>query len=430
MKSFIYKNLYFFVWLYHWLLAFLGAFIFCFPSRKIYVVGVTGTKGKSTTIELIAAILEKAGEKVAVSSSIRNGESAMTMPGRFFLQRFLRRAVGDGCDYALIEVTSQGVAQNRHLFINWQAAIFTNLSPEHIEAHGNFERYREAKVKFFRYVAKKFNNRKIPHPNLLPFKRGEGSVEGLFLVNKDDANAHYFIEVAAGGEIILYGKSDLSSKLVGEFNKYNIGAAVAFARSQGISEDIIAKAVREFSGVSGRMEFVQKEPFAVVIDYAHTPDSLREVYRALRLTFQCESSQDRGSCEDKKLICVLGCAGGGRDKWKRPEMGKIAAEYCDEIILTNEDSYDEWSEKIIEEINDGIISGLRKTGASCEDKKIEVHKILDRQEAIKKAIDLAKEGDMVIITGKGSEKWIHLARGQKIPWSEKQVVIDILNKKN
>src|SRR3989344_763248 len=224
--------------IYHLALAFLSAYIFRFPSREIFVVGITGTKGKSTVLELIGFILEKAGKKVAISSSIRNGESSMTMPGRFFLQKFLRRAVNNNCDYALIEVTSQGVLQNRHRFINWRAGIFTNLSPEHIEAHGNFERYRKAKLAFFRYLIK--HNQK------------------LFFINNDDKNANYFINELKEGEIILYGKSDLPSKLIGEFNKYNIGAAVAFARSQKIDEDIITKAVAEFSGVPGGMGVIQK----------------------------------------------------------------------------------------------------------------------------------------------------------------------------
>ncbi len=389
--------------IYHLALAFLSAVIFGFPSsvsrRKIFVVGVTGTKGKSTVLELIGFILERAGKKVAISSSIRNGESSMTMPGRFFLQRFLRRAINNNCDYALIEVTSQGVLQNRHRFINWSAAIFTNLAPEHIESHGNFENYREAKLDFFRYVS----NLSRSHLNR------------LFLINKDDENAPAFAETSAGkGEIILYGKSELPSKLIGEFNKYNIGAAVAFARSQKINEDIIIKAVAEFSGASGRMEFIQKNPFSIVIDYAHTPDSLRKVYETLRK----ESENSKFKIQNSKLICVLGAAGGGRDKWKRPEMGKIAEEYCDEIILTNEDPYDENPHDIINQIE----SGFSKFQIS----NFKFQIVLDRKEAIKKAISLAKPGDVVVITGKGSEKWIHLANGKKIPWSDKQTAIDIL----
>lgn len=383
-------------------LAFLGAVVYNFPSRKIFVVGVTGTKGKSTVVELIGHILKFAGKKVAVLSSVGMEIAGQredkpldnTMPGRFFVQQFLSRAVKAGCQYAIIEVTSEGVKLNRHLFIDWDAAIFTNLASEHIEAHGSFEAYQNAKLKFFKYVASK----QIPKSK-------------LFIINKDDENAKYFIDAiniskSDFDSVVLYGKSDFQSQLVGEFNKYNIGAAAAFAKAQGTDEEIIKKAIAEFPGVPGRMEFIQKEPFAVVVDYAHTSDSLREVYKTLR--------QAQG-----KLICVLGAAGGGRDEWKRPEMGKIAAEYCDEIILTNEDPYNEQPEKIIEE----IFSGCSQASSF----KFQVSIILDRKEAIKTAINSARKGDMVVITGKGSEKWMRLAEGKKIPWSDKQTVIELLN---
>lgn len=393
-SSLMRKIFYHFSWLvfaYHWLWAFFSALVYGFPSKNIFVLGVTGTKGKSTVLELITFILEKSRKKVAVSSSVRNGESSMTMPGRFFLQKFLRRAIDDGCDYALVEVTSQGVLQNRHRFIKWDGVIFTNLSSEHIEAHGTFEKYREAKLDFFRYV----RNQELGIRN--------NELGKLFLVNKDDKSAQYFINAADGSKIILYSKSELQSNLIGDFNKYNIGAAVAFAESQGIDYNIIKEAVREFSGVSGRMEFLKKEPFAVVVDYAHTPDSLKKVYETLR--------NSKFIIHNSKLICVLGAAGGGRDKWKRPEMGKIAAQYCNEIILTDEDSYEENPAQILSEIKSRINNFPN------------LYEILDRKEAIKKSIDLAKPGDVVIITGKGSERWIHLKDGRKIPWSDKQMVL-------
>ena len=374
------------------------------------MIGITGTKGKTTVVELLKFILEKSGQKTTALSSINS--TSNTMPGRFFIQRFLRRAVDSGCKYALIEVTSEGVKLGRHRFINWDGAVFINLHPEHIESHGSFEKYREAKVSFFEYVRdchvgpKDFGpprNDRDRH-----CERLEGAKQSLFFINKDDENSNYFIKAAGGEEkVISFSKSDLPSNLIGEFNKYNVGAAVAVAKLLGINDEIIKQAVAEFSGVSGRMEFIQKEPFAVVVDYAHTPDSLREVYKTLRSEFG-----------NSKLICVLGSAGGGRDKWKRPEMGKIAAEYCDKIILTNEDPYNENPETILDE----IVSGFSKSQIPNPKSQ----KILDRKEAIKKAIDLAQSKDVVVITGKGSEKYIHIANGKKISWSDRKVVIDIL----
>ena len=427
----IFYRLPFVPWLYNTVLAFLGAVIYGFPSRKIFVVGITGTKGKSTVVELIGYILKFSGKKAALLSSVGMEVAGQredkpldnTMPGRFFIQQFLSRAVEAGCQYAIIEVTSEGVKLNRHLFINWSAAIFTNLAPEHIEAHGSFEKYREAKLKFFRYAA---SLKLIPH-----FDGRQSEGKNLFFINKDDGNAQYFIKAVNllkfnFNNIVLYGKSELSSPaLPGEFNQYNIGAAAAFVKSQGINEEVIEKALMEFPGVPGRMEFIQREPFAVVVDYAHTPDSLREVYKTLRSIFWKSNFQRK--FDFPKLICVLGAAGGGRDKWKRPEMGKIAAEYCDEIILTNEDPFDENPEEIIKKIEKGLISGYPISQRISDIPKL--NKILDRKEAIKKAISLAKDGDVVVITGKGSEKWIHLERGRRIPWSDKETTIDILNNK-
>ena len=335
---------------YHFFWSFFGALFFGFPSNRIFVLGVTGTKGKSTVLELVNAILEAAGKKTALLSSVRikidqqsqKNYIGNTMPGRAFIQSFLRQAVGAGCEYALIEVTSQGVLQHRHRFINWGAALFTNLAPEHIEAHKGFENYRKAKGDFFRYVSGQKN----------PAKK-------LFFINKDDSSSQYFINAANDGKIILYSKSEISNSLFaipdslkGDFNRENIAAAAAFAESQGISEETIKNAIKNFPGVPGRMETIQEKPFKVVIDYAHTPDSLEKVYQTINSKLLPAGRQ--GKTQNSKLICVLGSAGGGRDKWKRPKMGEIAAKYCDEIILTNEDSYDENPNQILSEIKSGI----------------------------------------------------------------------------
>jgi len=406
---------------YHYCLACLGNILYGFPSKKIFVLGVTGTKGKSTTLELINAILEAAGKKTALVSSIRfkvgddskQNTTGMTMPGRFFIQRFLRKAVNSGCQYFLMEVTSQGILQHRHRFIDFDAAIFTNLHPEHIESHGSFEKYRDAKISFFRYVAGKSK------------KFGK-----LFFINKNDAaGARFADRVIGSGKVVYFaiddfvrrpgdGRARLSEWLKNDFNMANAAAAAAFAESQNIGWPIIEKTFSSFSGVPGRMEYISREPFAVVIDYAHTPDSLEKVYQALR------------GAAPGNLICVFGAAGGGRDKWKRPVMGKIAAEYCDQIILTNEDPYDEQPEAIINQIADGCSQVQNppepKQGLVRGTAKSKIQKIINRREAINNAIDSARKGDAVIITGKGSEPWMHVARGEKIPWNEKETVLEIL----
>jgi len=374
---------------YHFVLAWLGSVVYRNPSRDIFVLGVTGTKGKSTVTELINAIMEAAGKRTAIVSSVRfkvgsqekENRTGMTMPGRFFIQKFLREAVDKDCQYAFVEVTSQGVVQYRDRFINFDAGLFTNLQPEHIEAHGSFANYRGSKLSFFRNIG-------------LYSKKPSKA----FFINSGATDNQMFADVVNGlGRIIFYNKEDLVKmkwkiKLLGEFNLENIAAAVSFCRSQNIDWDIIKNVIENFDGVPGRLEFVQKVPFSIIIDYAHTPDSLEKVYKAVKKNNS--SRKSRG-----KMICILGCAGGGRDSWKRPVMGEIASKYCDEIFLTNEDPFDDDPELIIDQIAEGVRN-------SSYNKKF--NKIIDRKDAIKEAVLSAKKGDVIIVTGKGSESYMRL----------------------
>lgn len=381
--------------LYHFLLALFGAILYRFPSRRIFVIGVTGTKGKTSVVELLSHILEIAGYRTAFISSvhvkiaddIQKNMTGNTMPGRFFIQQFLESAVETKCKFALLEVTSQGVAQSRHRFVDFNAAIFTNLEPEHIESHGSFEKYRDAKLAFFRAVSRS------PKP------------QKYFLINRDDEGASHFEKAAESGRVVLFSGEEIAARYFPlATHAANIAAAVTMAGELGIPEEKIRSALKGWQGVRGRMEVVQEQPFRVVIDYAHTPNSLRYIY---------ENVKPRSG----KLICVLGAAGGGRDKWKRAKFGEIAGRYCDEIFLANEDPYDEYPVEILEQIATGIPA--EKT----------VHIIGDRREAIREALETAKEGDAVALTGKGSESYIHMAKGEKIPWDERGVVAQCLGKR-
>ncbi len=390
------KRLYVFIrdYFYHYVMAFCAVVWYGFPSRRLTVIGVTGTKGKSTTVELIAHILESAGKKVAVSSSVRNSDaSGMTMSGCFKLQRLLRNAVARGCEYAVIEVTSQGVVQNRHRFIKWVVAVFLNLTPEHVEAHGGFENYRAAKVAFFAYAVK--------------------NPQAIFVINKDDKNARYFIDAinlskSDFNRLVMFGRVEAPASLNGSFNEYNAGAALAVVSALGIPKDVAERAVADFKGVQGRMEFVQRAPFAVVVDYAVTPDSLRAAYAVF---------------SGKRVIGVFGCTGGGRDKWKRAVMGSVAGAACVSVVLTDDDSYDEDTEAIMAEIERGLVG--TKDGGWQEN--VNYWKIADRKEAIRKALSLAQPNDVVLITGKGGDKWLRMARGKKIPWSDQNEVRKFLS---
>lgn len=398
---------------YHFLLAALGAILYRFPSKKIKVIGVTGTNGKTTVVNLTTKILEEVGYKVASLSSIKfkigdkewPNTLKMTMPGRLKLQRFLRQALNAGCRYAVLEITSEGIKQHRHQFIDFDIAVFTNLTPEHIEAHGSFEKYRKAKGKLFQ------------------------ATKGTHIINLDDENVEYFLQFPANKKY-TYGlnKGDINTKntqfklnLIGDFNIYNALAAICVGLSQGVNLETCKKALERVKIIPGRMEEVISESFKVFVDYAFTPNALEKVYQTLKTELLVEAKVKKGTKassppEDKKMICVLGACGGGRDKWKRPELGKLAAKYCNGVIVTNEDPYDENPMEIIEQVVKGA-SGKAK-------------KILDRREAIREALKLARTGDIVVITGKGCEPWICIAGGKKIPWDDRKVVKEEFKKLN
>ena len=403
---------------YHFLLAFLGAVLYRFPSRKLKVIGITGTNGKSTVVILTTKILEEAGYKVASLSSIKfkigdqewPNTLKMTMPGRLKLQRFLRQALNAGCRYAVLEITSEGIKQHRHQFIDFDIAVFTNLTPEHIEVHGGFENYRAAKGKLFQ------------------------TTKNIHIINIDDENANYFLQFPARKKY-TYGlnKGDINAKnfqfklqLIGDFNVYNALAAACVGVSQGVNLEICKKVLEAVGSIPGRMEEVIFQPFKVFVDYAFTPNALEKVYQTIRSKVKSQKS---------KVICVLGACGGGRDKWKRPVLGEIAAKYCDEVIVTNEDPYDENPMEIIEQVAKGAenisinqFTPLDNLSNGAGHHKSVVLKILDRREAIREALKIALSEDVVIITGKGCEPWICVAKGKKIPWDDREVVREQLLK--
>lgn len=381
---------------YHFCWAFLGAVIFSFPGneKNLKIIGVTGTSGKSTTTDLITRILEEAGNKVASISTIRfkvgekewENKYKMSMPGRFVIQKLLYQAKMAKCQYVVLEVTSEGIRQFRHRFVNFDCAVFTNLTPEHIESHGGFDNYKKEKLKLFK------------------------ATKNIHVINTDDPNYKYFWEIPAkqkiGFSVKDKSKMDFKLNLVGDFNILNALAAVSVAKAYGIDFKICKKAVEKAKGIAGRMEVIAETPIKVVVDYAHTPEQLESVYKTFK---------------DEKMICVLGSCGGGRDKWKRPVLGELAKKYCKEIIITNEDPYDENPLSIMQEIE----SALSHDGADPKHRLI-----LDRKEAIKTAIKLAKPGEVVIITGKGSEPWMCLENGRKIPWDDRQIAREAIIKNN
>ena len=435
--------------LYYKFLEYLAAARYGFPSRKMIVIGITGTKGKSTVARLIGHILEQAGHKIGWTSSIdfkigekiKPNNTKMTMIGRLAMQKLLSRMAEAGCRYAIIETSSEGLAQFRHIGIDYDIAVLTNLSPEHIERHKGFANYKAAKLMLFESLGKSFRKKlnryeakKIIAANIadkyaddfLKFKADEKigyAISENEITNKIKLDENIFADQI---NATLYGTDFLlqmpgstvkiQSRLLGKFNIENMLAAAAVALSQGINPEVIKQALDSFEGTPGRMERIDASAgFALFIDYAHEPKSLESVYRYCRSLISKE--------EGEKLICVLGAAGGGRDKWKRPVMGELAARYCDQVILTNEDPYDENPAAILNEIE----AGFSKIPNSKFQIPNECYwKILDRTEAIEKSLSLAGSGDIVILTGKGSERCIMGSKNSKTPWNEREVVEKLL----
>lgn len=397
---------------YHYALAYFGAVKYKHPAKDIMVIGITGTKGKSSTTEILARILREDGKKVASLSTIQfqiDGQVErnlfkMTMPGRFFVQKFLRDAVNAGCEYAILEMTSEGAKQYRHSFIDIDGLIFTNLTPEHIESHGSFEQYKAAKLAIAQAVV---SSKKRPR---------------FLVANTDDEHGTDFLDFPVEHSI-PYSLTDLTLyslhkdsislvlkgvtirvPLVGLFNVYNTLAAITLAQALGVSLESMQKSLRDIPAIAGRVELFQSakestKHVTVVVDYAHTPDSLTQLYQAF---------------PERYKVCILGNTGGGRDTWKRPEMGAIAEQYCDQIILTNEDPYDENPLKIVEEMKNGM----------SEAAPVEI--IMDRKTAIKTAIQQAPQDSYVLISGKGTDPYIMGPNGSKQVWSDAEVVKELL----
>ncbi len=400
---------------YHYFMALLGAVIYRFPARKLFIIGITGTKGKSSVTEMVNAILEDAGYKTAVAGTIRFkiGEESgpnkfkMSMPGRFFLQKFLSDCIKAKCTHVVVEMTSEGSKFYRNRFIPNDAFIFTNLTPEHIESHGSFENYKNAKLNIAKNLKKSWQFDKKINPKQ----------ETFVVVNQDDEHFEDFFNFPytkkikysltdakpidlSNGIKMRFEKSTIFSALEGEFNVYNILAAASLCHAMGVPEKNIRQGIENLKTIPGRVQKIHADSFDVIIDYAHTAESLEALYK----TFP-----------KKKKVCVLGNTGGGRDKWKRPLMAQMAEKYCDEIILTNEDPYDEDPNEIINQMK----KALKKNSHSV---------ILDRREAINSAIQKAGADSVVLITGKGTDPYIMEADGKKTPWSDFEVASEELKK--
>jgi UDP-N-acetylmuramoyl-L-alanyl-D-glutamate--2,6-diaminopimelate ligase len=392
---------------YHFFLSFGSALLAGFPARKLVVIGVTGTKGKSSVSDMLYAALSDAGYATAVASTIRfavKGASEpnlykMTLPGRGFIQRFLRKAAKEGCTHAVVELTSESTRQFRHLFLDLDVLVFTNLQKEHIESHGSYEKYADAKFRIGRALA--FSPKR---PRTIVANADDAESARYLALPVEDKRPFSLkdaenVTPGSGKVAFSYHGERFDMRLPGSFTVMNALAVAEAANAVGVPYAASASALAKLSRIPGRTERIEEgQPFAVVVDYAHTPDSLQALYDAYPV----------------RKICVLGNTGGGRDAWKRPEMGRIADEACAEVILTDEDPYDEEPRQITE----AMAAGMKRAPRI----------VMDRREAIREALALARPGDAVLLTGKGTDPYIMRANGAKEPWSDAEVAREELKR--
>ncbi len=414
--------------LYHGTMARIAAWYFGNPSKKLYVVGITGTAGKSTTVIMTAHILNAAGKKTGYITTAGSSDGTtqtvnqhgLSMPGGWMLQKQLAEMVTNDCQYAIVECTSEGLAQNRHAGIIFQAALFTNLSPAHIDSHGSFEHYRAAKGRLFAALAENTNGVTILGVNLDDPNRNyflDFNAKRKFGVStRPDTDKLVGVQVTAAHDIqvdqeIQFGVdgTHFVLHLFGTFNITNALLAIEFAHQIGVPLDVSAKAFETFNKVPGRMETIpNNKNITIIVDYAPEPAAMQASLQTVRIL------------PHHKIIHVFGSTGGHRDVSKRFEFGKISAELADTIIITNDDVYDSDPAKISQNVAEGIAQAEKKQVTTIET-------VLDRKAAIARAIEIAQPEDIILITGKGSEQFLVLPHNERIPWDERKVVTELLN---
>lgn len=397
-------------------------YFFDYPGRKLRMIGITGTNGKTTTTYLIKSILNEAGYKTGVIGTIQTmiGDRVLpiknTTPDVVDLQEILAEMVAEGVEYAVMEVSSHALALNRVAGCEFDVGVFTNLTQDHLDFHHDFASYLAAKAKLFQMVSSSSAVKKgktaivnVDDPaGEKILKAAACSVVTYGINHKADLKALNPDVHASGTGFTLqgsFGEMSLALKITGLFNVYNVLAAIGAARAENIDEKTIKAALEKFQSVPGRFELVDEgQPFSIIVDYAHTPDGLENILKTARQIAR------------KRIIVVFGC-GGDRDRTKRPIMGSLAAEYGDVVIATSDNPRSEDPAVILEQIETGILKRLTK------EKLYE--KIADRRQAIQRALQLAKSEDVVIIAGKGHENYQILKHGT-IDFDDRQVAREIV----
>ena len=379
------------------------------PERKLKMIGVTGTNGKTTITNVIKHILMKNGHKTGLVGTIQNeiGDEVIhtdnTTPMAYDFMQLLAKMAEAGCEYVVMEVSSFGLCQYRIGASYFDVALFTNLTQDHLDYHKDMEDYFQAKKMLFDICDCAVINADDDYGRRL---YGEIGCKKLSFSVKQNADFYADgIKIKSTGSSFWFCCGDKShlikTRMPGLFNVSNITAAIAACLEEGISIDNIIPAIEEYNGVKGRCEVIPTgRDFTVICDYAHTPDAIENILRSVK------------EYTENDLICLFGC-GGNRDAAKRPKMAKAAAKYADKLIITSDNPRNEDPETII---ND-ILAGL-------EGQQVNYDVVIDRREAIYHALKIAEKGDIIVLAGKGHEDYQILAGMEHIHFDEREVVAD------
>ncbi len=429
----------------HLFFAWYGAWKYNHPSDQLIVIGITGTSGKSSTVFFLRQCLEAVGYKVGSLSTIDfyiNGQEKlnnqkMTMLGKMQIQKYLREMVTAGCEIAIVETTSEGAVQFRDRYLNFDYFILTNLYPEHIESHGSYANYVNAKLGIIKRAG--LTKRK-------KLKNKLGSlISKVFFINGEVAEASEFLKLENYDSKVLFGQpakltvsdavartnyqiTDLHSDaqgitfqvsgvpylapMYGVHNAYNLTAAIAVLQELGVTKAETQAAVAHCVNAPGRNEFIteaEQKGFKVIVDYAFEPQAMLALYEVVKLL------------KPKKTIQVFGSTGGGRDVSRRFTVGELVGKNTDICIVTDEDPYDDNPLDIMADVAGAVRKAGKKDNAN-------LFVIPKRRVAIAKALSLASPGDLVLVTGKGSEQAMVVAGGEKIPWDDRVVIREELAK--
>ncbi|MDH7911561.1 UDP-N-acetylmuramoyl-L-alanyl-D-glutamate--2,6-diaminopimelate ligase [Winogradskyella sp. SYSU M77433] len=397
-------------------LAFMAANYFEHPSENLKLVGVTGTNGKTTVSSLLYQLFKKAGYKVGLLSTVKimvadeTYKATHTTPDSLTINKYLKMMNEAGVEYCFMEVSSHGIHQSRTEGLQFAGGIFTNLSHDHLDYHKTFAEYRDVKKRFFDQLPKEaFALSNMDDKNgLIMLQNTKAKKYTYALKNYADYRAQ-ILENEFSGLLLKVNESELWTRLIGDFNAYNILAIYGAAELLGLGKDEILRLISELENVSGRFQyFISDEKITAIVDYAHTPDALKNVLETINSI----------RTKNEELITVVGC-GGDRDKTKRPKMAHIASALSTKVIFTSDNPRSEVPEAIIEDMEKGVEPQNFKKTLS----------ITDRRQAIKTACQMAEANDIILIAGKGHETYQEI-KGERFDFDDFKIVQDYLKKLN